>query len=528
MTAPVNDPIRLFSSAIDAFNGGDWRNAQRLATQVALYAPSHGGVHFIAGVAALQLSQLPRAIDHLQRATQCSPDRADYLAQYARALAMAGHTREAVAVADRVFELHSQDARTYDTLGVVYSKANAHKQAADAFCRAVELQPDHANYRFNLATSFMYFGDLDAAEREYGACIAIDPRYWRAYLGLSQLRKQTSNRNHIARTRDLLLRDPLDAEARLYLHLSLAKELEDIGDYPQAFDSYRRGKAAHGVRIGSSGVRDSATFDAIERYFDGVRSGAPGDDSSEPIFVVGMPRTGTTLVDRILSAHSAVHSAGELGSFSAVLHRAAGRPARSLAETLANLDRSGVDWSRLGREYVESTRPGTGHTPNFVDKLPHNFLYLGFIGHALPKAKIICLRRNPMDTCLSNFRQLFALESPYHDYSYDLIETGRYYLRFVRLMRYWHRLLPDRIMEIDYERLVDEQENVTHELLDFCELPWESACLRFESNEAPVATASAVQVRSGMNRDSCQRWKRYDTQLKELRRLLEEGGVHIE
>jgi hypothetical protein len=240
-----------------------------------------------------------------------------------------------------------------------------------------------------------------------------------------------------------------------------------------------------------------------------------------------MPRSGTTLTDRILSAHSAVHSAGELGNFGIVLQRASGKPARSLAGVFDNLDPALLDWARLGRDYVASTRPGTGHTPHFVDKQPHNFLHAGFIARALPHAKIICLRRDPMDTCLSNFRQLFALESPTFDYSYDLLDTGRHYLQFDRLMKYWQQCLPGRIMEVEYEQLVESQQATTRALLEFCGLPWDEACLRFEDNQAPAATASAVQVRTGMNRDSMHRWKRYEAQLGELRRLLEDGGIAV-
>ena len=523
----MNDPLRLYSSAIDALNGGDWRLAQQLAAQVAVHVPRHGGVHFIAGVAALQLQQMPLALGHLQRATQYSPERADYLAQYARALAMAHRLREAVKIADEAAKLPSSDAVSYDTLGVVYSKANAHRQAAEAFRHAVRLMPEHANYRFNLATSFMYYGELESAEREYEACLAIDQGYWRAHLALSQLRTQASESNHVARVEQLLLRHQQDPEARLYLHLSLAKEFEDFGNYAKAFSHYVLGKAAHRERIGPSDARDAASFDAIRRYFDVSRSSAAGDDSREPIFVLGMPRTGTTLTDRILSAHGAVHSAGELGNFAVVLQRATGKPARSLAEMIGNMDPAFSNWAGLGKAYVESTRPGTGHTPHFVDKLPHNFLHVGFIARSLPNARIICLRRDPMDTCLSNFRQLFALETPTFDYSYDLLDTGRYYLQFDKLMKYWRQLLPGRVMEIDYECLVASQRDTTQALLDFCGLPWDDACMEFEKNEAPVATASAVQVRSGMNRDSMHRWKRYGPQLDELRRLLEAGGVEI-
>lgn len=523
----MNDAQQMYSAALDAFDRGEWPQAFHLAARLSALVPHHGGVHFLAGTSALQLQRVPLALGHLQQAIRCNPERADYLAQYARGLVMAQRLPDAVRIADEAMRITSADAVTCDTLGVVYSKANLHRQAAEAFQRAAGLQPGHANHRFNLGTSQMYYGDLEAAEREYEHCLALDPNYWRVHLALAQLRRQSREANHIERLRWALSRNERIPEARLHLHLALAKELEDLGEYPAAFEHYVQGKSVVRDARGSSALRDAAMFDAIEKAFDEAPEGAPGHESAEPIFVMGMPRSGTTLVDRILSSHSAVHSAGELPAFAIALQRAGGTPARSSAEMLGNLGRNFSRWSDLGRMYLDSTRPGTGHTPRFVDKLPHNFLYAGFIARALPNAKLICLRRNPMDTCLSNFRQLFAPESPDHDYSFDLIDTGRYFLGFDRLMRYWMGRFPGRILEVSYEQLVDAQVQVTRQILEFCDLPWENACLAFENNEAPVPTASAAQVRSGLNRASVERWRCYIEQLADLRALLETEGIPI-
>lgn len=523
----MSDPVRLYQRAIEALNAGRWIEAQQLAAQLAPSAPRHGGLHYIAGVAALGLRQLPLALGHLQRAAHYNPGRADYLAQYARALATAFRMQEALQAADAATRLPCDDAVTCDTLGVVYGRANLHAQAAEAFRRAVRLAPGNADFRFNLATSLTFHGHIDAAEEEFEACLAADPRHWRAHLWLAQLRKQAPDHNHIDRLQTVIAAQPQDDDAQLYLNVALAKEYEDLGEYPRAFGHYQAGKAAHRKRIGDTDASDAAMFDAIRRHFDGIAGETRGDGSEEPIFVMGMPRTGTTLVDRILSAHPDVHSAGELNNFGVVVRSMAQCTAPTLAGTLEGLDVARLDWAKMGRDYVESTRPNTGHTPRFTDKLPHNFLYAGFIARALPNARIVCLRRDPMDTCLSNFRQVFALESPNYDYSYDVLDTGRYYLQFDRLIRYWRETMPGRILELEYESLVGAQAECTRGLLDFCGLSWNELCLDFEDNPAPVATASAVQVRSGMNRDSLQRWKRYGPQLAPLRRLLENAGIEI-
>ncbi len=526
----MSDPVQAYARAVDALNRGQWQEAQALSAQLLRQVPDHAGVHFVAGVAGLQLQAFPGALNHLKHATVLNPRRADYFAQLARGLSTVRMLREAVEAAERGMALSPSDPLTLDTLGVVFTQANAHGKAAEAFRGACALKPEHAGYRFNLATSLMYFGDIDAAEREYETCIRLDPTAWKAWLARSQLRKQTPGSNHVAGLESALqaatqLPDA-QKEATLYLNLALAKENEDLGDYPRAFRHYELGKSSQRDSRGYAIERDQQVFAALTEA-PGPQAGDSGCASTEPIFVFGMPRSGTTLVDRILSSHSQVHSAGELQQFGLMLKRMSGSRSEHLldADTIARA--SAVDMRALGEAYLASTRPGTGHTSHFVDKLPHNFLYAGFIARAFPNARMICLRRNPLDTCLSNFRQLFALKSPYYDYSFDLLDTGRYYILYRRLMAHWQCLLPGRILEIDYEAIVERQQESTYQLLGFCGLPWEDACLAFERNVAPVATASAVQVREPIFRTSLQRWRRYESELAELRALLLNAGIEL-
>ncbi|MDB5467183.1 MAG: hypothetical protein JWQ46_1945, partial [Phenylobacterium sp.] len=274
---------------------------------------------------------------------------------------------------------------------------------------------------------------------------------------------------------------------------------------------------------GYSAATDAALFSAAMRT---ATPAGRGDPSEEPIFVVGLPRSGTTLVDRILSSHPQVTSAGELSNFALLLKRAAGTASSFVLDedTLAAAAR--VDMARLGSDYVASTRPLTGATPRFVDKMPLNVLYAGLIHQALPNARIVCLRRDPMDVCLSNFRQLFATGFSYYNYSYDLADVARYYVGFDRLVAHWRSVLPpDRFTEIAYEGLVASQEATTRELLAFCGLPWDPRCLAFHENAAPVATASSVQVRQPLYASSVGRWRRYGEGLAPMRDVLAAAGL---
>ena len=516
-----------YAEAVDALNRADWQRAQQLSMDLVRKVPEHAGVYFVAGVAARELLQIPLALQCLERATKLNPTRADYLAQLARALSQASLPTQAIAVADRALEHEPSDPVSCDTLGVVYSQANVHAKASRMFRRVVELQPMHPGYRFNYATSLIVAGDVAGAEEQLLKCLELDPRFWKANLTLAHLRKQTEGDNHVAALQQALAEHGGEREARQFLNLALAKELEDLGDYPRAFPHLVAGKHAGAEGRDYTSDHDKALFDAIMETFPGAAPASAGHANDEAIFVIGMPRTGTTLLDRILSSHPDVHSCGELQNFGVALKRASGSRTRPMLDVETMRLAAGADWAALGQRYIESTRPGTGGTPRFVDKLPHNFLYAGYIANALPGAKLVCLRRNPMDTCLSNFRQLFALSSRYYDYSFDLLDTGRYYLLFDRLMAYWQQAVPGRILEVNYEDLVDDQEATTRRLLQFCGLEWDEACLAFERNAAPVATASAVQVREPIHRSHMDRWKRYKPQLQDLRELLEAGGVRI-
>lgn len=525
----MNDPAQLYGYLVDAFNQRQWQRVLEVASKLLPLAPRHAGISYITGVACMELQQMPAALGYLDQASEWEPTRADFATQFAKALTMVRRTSEAIVAADKALALSPDDPLTLDTLGVVYTQAHANDRAAIAFRRAAQLAPAQASYRFNLATALVAIGEIDEAESELEACIALEPTFWMAHLTLSQLRKQTAASNHIERLQTLAAAHPGDPMGQAYLHMALAKEHEDLGQHPSAFDHFVKGKSAGKAQRDYAFTEDEALFEKLMLASADVRQGAGvGDPSREPIFVIGMPRTGTTLVERILSSHPSVYSAGELQNFGVTLKRATGSRTPAMLD-LDVIDRArNLDWTQVGGAYLASTRPATGSRPHFIDKLPHNFLYAGFIAKSLPNAKIICLRRDPIDTVLSNFRQLFAQKSPYYGYSFDLLDAGRYYILFDRLMEHWKQAFPGRIFEIQYEALVSEQERYSRELLAFCELGWHEQVMHFEKNEAPVSTASAIQVRAPIYTSAVKRWKKYESRLSELIELLEANGVAIE
>lgn len=518
-------PEQIYAQLVDAFRQARWRDALLVAERLLPQAPDHPGVHGMAGIACMELRQLRSAVDYLRCASELDPARADFATLLAKAFSMAGSHGEALDAVDRALLLNPTDPMALDTLGMICIRAQAHEKAAASFRRAVALAPYNAHCRFNLATALVGLGDLDAAEAEFEECIALDPTYCHPHLSLAQLRRQTPERNHLHRLLPLLSQGSEDLDARAQLHMALAKEYEDLAEYPAAFDHLVRAKTAARHRLHYVAIEDERLFELIMLSFPEGQPASVGNTCEEPIFVVGMPRSGTTLVERILSSHPDVHGAGELQNFADAVQRVSGHRGSFIADPLAMATLHSLDWKQLGADYIASTRPATGHTPRFVDKLPHNFLFIGFIAYALPNAKIVCLRRDPMDTCLSNFRQLFESHSPHFGYSFDLLDTGRYYLLFDRLMKHWEKVLPGRVFEVDYESLIKSQRSTTRGLLEFCGLPWHEACVHFEENAAPVGTRSATQVRSPIYGSAVGRWKRYAPQLKPLLDLIRSAGA---
>ncbi|HEX7814435.1 tetratricopeptide repeat-containing sulfotransferase family protein [Dyella sp.] len=521
----MNTPEQLYAQALQAASRQDWMNARALALEVLRQSPRQAGMHYVAGVAALETRQLHAALEHLRTAARLEPQRANFAAMHARALSLT--QMPALAEAERAMALGLKDPGLLMMLGMVFSQGAAHARAADAFGEVVRLAPGYAPGRFSFASSLIFLGRADEAGEELEQCIAQDPAFWRAYLSRALLRRQSEASNHVQQLRRRLAQDDVEtrsSSAQTYLQLALAKELEDLGHYDESFEHLTRGKAAARPKTYSSQA-DAALFQAMREAFAGAIDPDSETPEAAPIFVLGMPRSGTTLVDRILSSHPDIHSAGELLSFPLMFKQHSGSHTPRLLDLDTVMRSPTINWARLGADYIAHVRAGTGQAGRFIDKLPHNFLYVGAIARALPQAKIICLRRDPLDTCISNFRQLFGEDSAFHDYSYDLLDVGRHVVQFHRMVDHWQPLLPERLMQVQYEELVDSQEPVTRRMLEFCKLPWNDACLRFEANEAPVATASALQVRQPLHRGSIAAWKRYEPHLDALRALLAEAGI---
>lgn len=523
------DARRAHAEAVRLLAARDFAAAERVCRETLSQHPRDAQAWFLLGNTRAEGGKLRDALEPLSRAIQLDGTRADYLALLARCLVQLDAPRAARDAAARAAQLEPSSAIVRDTLGWVYARLNEHDEAAAHFRAAVSAAPDKAQFQFNLAAALKFTGDFDAAEAAYNKAIELRPDFYQAHWALAGLRRQTKESNHTERLEQLLATAKMTAEAELYLRHALAKELEDLDDTAGAFRNWQAGNARKKAELGYSLADDEALFDALIEQFSALAcdDAPPGEACAEPIFIVGMPRTGTTLTERIVSSHSVVFAAGELQNFGLELRRSSGVQSPKVLDADIVRGAMRADPAALGAAYIASTRPRTGHTAFFTDKTPLNFLLVGLIHRALPNAKIVCVRRHPLDTCLSNFRQLFATGFSYYNYAYDIEDTARYYVLFDRLMAHWDAVLPGRVLRVDYEALVSEQEAQTRRLLKHLGLSWDPACLEFQRNAAPVATASAVQVREPIYRSAAGRWQRYRQELEPARRILEAAGVDL-
>ncbi|MDR3506814.1 MAG: sulfotransferase [Caulobacteraceae bacterium] len=425
---------------------------------------------------------------------------------------------------DRALALNPREAFVLDTLGVTLTRTGDFHRAVPLFEKATVLAPRAISPLFNLAFGRQYIGDLEGAERAYRRVIELDPGHERAYLALVEMGRQTPKRNFIPALEKLFAKAGGDPGHGPVIAHALARSQEDLGNYESALYWLERAHAHRRQTRPYDPSEDLALFDAAMASAPGASvAGAPED---APIFIIGMPRSGTTLADRILTSHPEVGSVGEFQAIPHMLKQAAGARTQRLPDAQALRNLGPTDLERLGPAYLAAAQATGPDRPRLVDKLPFNFFYAGVIHRALPNARILCMRRDAMDTCLSNFRQSFAEDSAFHDYAYDLADIARYHVLFDQLISHWRDVLPaDRFMELRYEELVDQQETQTRRMLDFCGLSWDPRCLMFQENEAGVSTASASQVRQPLFTSSIDRWRRYGDGMAAIAAILGAAGL---
>jgi Sulfotransferase family/Tetratricopeptide repeat len=429
-----------------------------------------------------------------------------------------GRRAEAEQIVARAAALAGGTADAYDGLAYVSTELGQHERANSLYRQAIELEPLRPRFWYNFACSERSFGRLAGAEEACNRCIALDAAQYPGYLLRSELRVQAPEDNHVA-SLQLRLADPLlDIHGRIFLGYALAKELDDLQRYEEAFRWFAAAAKARRSQIRYEIGADERSLQRIAQVF--AKDAGAGQPREQPrdIFIVGLPRSGTTLVERILTGLDGVRSNGETDNVSRALTAAAPLLRGDVFERGA-----AADPARVAAHYARLARPGEG-AGMVIEKLPTNYLYLGAIRRALPAAKIVLLRRSPLDSCFAMYRALFGEAYPF---SYDFEELARYYAAYERLMNHWREIFGDAIFEIDYEELVGRPHHVGAALAQYCAVAWKPEATDIQHNQSVSLTASAAQVRRPIYGSSSGRWRHYRANLAPLIDGLRRHGVAL-
>lgn len=515
------DATQAWRDAQAALARRDMAVARRELETVLHSAPTHAMARILLGGVMLANGELRAACEQLLAAARSPPDDPAMLCRLAQALMRVGETTVARDCLAHQAIAGCRHGPTLAALAHVHQMLGEHAQSLATMDRARACGMDSADFRYYRAIQLQFNGRLEEAGRELESCLRAGPSHGRAWLTRARLRKQTEATHHLDGIDAQLARVAQGTEDHAALEFARYKELEDLGRLDEAWAALERGNRIMHKRVRHDVEGERRVHERLMSLCDRstLAPGATTDDGGpRPIFIVGMPRSGTTVLDRILGNHSQVASAGELADFAQQLRYVADVPGRTLIDH-AILDRwSRIDFALIGRRYLEQTRWRAAGAAHYVDKLPANFLVAGLIAKALPQAVILHMVRDPMDVCFSNFRALFG---DAYGYSYDLDALAAHHRLYVELMRHWHEVVPGRILDVDYQQLVADPEGGARRVLDFCGLRYEPQCGDLSRNTAPSATLSSAQVREPVHLRGVGAWRRYERQLQSLAARLD-------
>ena len=507
-----------------------WQHAERLSARGALPAAAEAYRPLLAvpdwalparwrlSLLAARAGRVREATDHALAAVPLLPGEQDatLLEGVCRQLLALGELQAGLACARLPALVGARDRQLQFAMGVLLAEYSFTRDSLAFLDRAHAWALDDADLHYRRGLAQLYAGEEAAAEDSLAACLQRDPRHLPALRARAKLRRATPRRNQLDALRRAAAATPEDDPGAPLLQYALFKELDELGDPDAAWDALARG-----MRLRRRQVRyDAAAEEALFRHLHTVvpRAGeGTCDEGPVPVFIVGMPRSGTTLLERMLGAHPQVADAGELRDFTAQMRWMADRMGGPHLDLTLARDAEAIDVAALGQRYLAHTQWWGGGRSHYTDKLPTNFLNIGYIARALPNARILHMARAPMDSCFSNLKELFADAYPH---SYDQCEMADHFRRYRGLMAHWHEAFPGRVLDVHYERLVADPEGVARDVLAFCGLPWVPAVVSPQERRGAVATASAAQVREPIHDRFVGQWRRYEARLQPLRERL--------
>ena len=550
----------LLSEAAQCLRQDRAAKAKKLCEQAVALAPYSADAHMVLADALAARRETDQAKRHYEKATECDKhhfgawinygvfmketgdfknavrcfknavmlDGKSSLARYnlAYALFQAEQFSEAAQAFEIFLKMEPNFAPAYHSLGVTQELAGDYETALKSFEKSLQLEPDQARSYFRIGSIYQILGRFEDAEPHYRKAIELNPSFGKSFAALATANRfsdEDEQNEVLDQITAELDRDDLDPATRVHFHSAASKLLDRQGRYDDAFHHYRAGNDIRDAAIENQEIADQDMWERLRKLYtkDFFTSKTElGDPTEQPVFIVGMPRSGTTLTEQILASHPRVYGAGELQQTAAALSAFARKlpPPVTYPEFLGEL--SGRQLSEISRLYLEGYPEEAKPFDRVTDKLPGNFAHLGTLTLMFPNAKFIYCRRNAIDNCLSCYFQNFTADLWY---TFNLEKLAAYYLMHLDLMDHWRAVLPSQIFEVRYEDMTDDPEPIVRGMLEFCDLEWDDACLNFHETERAVKTASIWQVRQPMYKTSVAKWKRYE---QHLGPLIEGLGEH--
>jgi tetratricopeptide (TPR) repeat protein len=504
----------------------NWQNVYTLSQKIIALDSSEPEGYFLSGLAEKAARRFETAIDAFNQALELGPERYDAAIELAQVYLLLLRHNDAYELVNKYEQQLSNSALYLDMAANTFSGLGLHTRAWPLYEKANFIQPNIDQFRANLAACGVLLGKVKESKKIYIDLAYKYPQHQKNHYELSKL-ESAKDSLHIEKMKKILNSSNVSPDKNIFMYYALGKELEDLKRWEESFAYYKKAGEAI-LSVANYDVADEIrVIESIIKTcsLDWLSDNSPAKPTnvslSKPIFIVGLPRTGTTLVERILSSHSQVESADETFFMQMAIRNACGVGGINELDEKIIENAADKDINLVAQHYMNSVKYRLSGKTMFIDKYPYNFLYLGFIAKAFPEARIIYLKRNPMDACFAMFKQSFF------KFAYSLDDLGRYYVAQDKLRKHWKSILGERLIEVEYESLVTKQESETKSLLSKIGLNFEPACLEFEKNTASSATASTLQVREKIHSRSINKWKYFSAELEPLKTFLTEADVDL-
>jgi len=514
-----NEDYGLLYKGVRHLHASRYRKAEDAFKKVLMEDENNIDALRFMGILAFKSGNHDIAEAVLTKALKLDPTYSLVWANLAQVFSVTGQLDKAQKSFKNILNMDPKNGLIWAEYGTVLTKLANYREGRDAYLKALEFKPNSPRIHLSLGHVYKTMGEINASINSYKNTIIQNNLSGEAYWSLANLKTYSFSKNEIKDMEETLKGDMSDIE-RSQMHFALGKAYEVKKDFDRSFRNYYEGNK---VKKGLIKYSSDDTSDNTKRILDFFSKeninnlSKSSTNNPDPIFVLGMPRSGSTLVDQIISSHSKVDGTQELPNIIKIAAELNNDKQNSYPEVLKELDNLKI--SKLGKEYISETTWARDNAPFFIDKMPNNFIHIGLIKTILPNAKIIDTRRDPMDTCFSCFKQFFARGQLF---TYSMEDLGNYYTDYIRAMNHWHKVYGKDIFTVHYDDVINKTEETIRELIDYCNLPFEQECLEFYKSSRPVKTPSAEQVRQPIYKSGLNYWKNYEKHLLPLKKIIDE------